>query len=420
MLQCAATGGLGLTLAECLRLAEAGEIGGNQTAMSAIFLDLYGGPSHLDTFDFKPDARSEFRGDFKSIDSAISGVAFPDTLPQLARLADKFCIVRGITHNLGPHGLAREYVYAGNRKRVSLDFPSLGSVVSRVYLPKEPGVPGYIAIPASDAGTGYFGVEFAPFETKAIPKPGCPFSIPGLSMASGNELQEFNRRRQLLEQIDRPIEADAESNKLLRGLGRFRKSALDIVSSNKMKEAMNLPEESQEVRTLFGDDSLSQSCLLAVRFIEAGTRFVSVRSSGWDTHQDNFSTLRDRLCPTLDLALSGLIRALEQKGLLETTVVIAHGEFGRTPKINKDAGREHWPAAMCAVLAGGAIAGGTVVGSTDRDGMYPDTQGFTPDDLFATILTGLRIDPKTSFSTASGREIQLVRDGQSIDQVFTS
>ena len=412
-------GGAGLSLASYLRMSHAGEVS-TAKATSAIFINLNGGPSHMDTFDLKPDAPAEYRGTFNPIKTNVPGVEFCEHLPKLAQVADKFAILRGVTHTLGDHGQGTEYVNAGNRPIPSLEYPGYGAVITK-ELPAPTDLPPFVAIPSSSQRSGYLGVQYAPLNTTATPTPGKPFSVRGIALGSGLTVAEVERRSNLLKDIDKTFAAIESESQLLTGLDRFSQQAYNIITSKKAREAFDISKESGDFSKQFGSDGFGQSCLLATRLVEAGVRFVSISLGGWDTHQDNFTKLKTKNLPTLDGGLAPLFAGLEQKGLLSSTVVFVTGEFGRTPKINTrsaEGGRDHYPRCMFMLLGGGGIKGGQVVGQSDEKATLPASVGYSPDDVAATFYHALGIDHHKEYHTNTGRPMMIVRDGKVLSQLI--
>ena len=410
-------GAAGLSLPGYLRLAEAGEVAGGR-ATSAIFINLGGGPSHMDTFDLKPNAPAEFRGEFKPIATNVPGVEICEHLPKLAQCADKYTILRGVSHSLAAHEFGTKYMNTGNRPIPALEFPGYGPVVI-----KEKGgprdLPPFVAIPDSNQVPGYLGVEFAPFSTTAVPKAGQPFTVRGITLRNGLTVEDVDKRRDLLKKLDSTFAGFEAQSDLIHGLDRFSQRAYDIISSPRSREAFDTSREKPEVAKAFGASAIGQSCLLAGRLVEAGVRFVSLSSGGWDTHDDNFNKLKTRLLPDLDQAVAALFTTLAAKGLLETTAVFVTGEFGRTPKINPRAGRDHFPRAMCVLMGGGGLKGGQVIGASDEKAMGPASgDGITPDDVAASFYHALGIDCRKEYRTSTGRPIAIVRNGKPIPELF--
>jgi len=415
-LRVGALAGIGMSLSRYLALAEAGELS-TAKGKAAIFIRLAGGPSHLDTFDPKPDAPSDIRGEFKPISTNVPGIQISECLPKLAQVADKFAILRGVSHTLAAHELGSLYMNTGNRPLPSIAFPSYGAVVSK-ELGASPDMPAFAAIPSMGGNAaGYLGVEYGPLETGAVPRPGQPVKIRGLTL-NGITLEEIDRRQNLLQRYDTAFGQMAHEDQLLAGMDQFGRKAYAMMRSGKAREAFDMSKESQGITSLFADDSFSQSCLLASRLVESGVKFVTVQLGGWDTHSDNFNLLRNKVLPGFDAGLAGLFRALDSKGLLATTNVFVTGEFGRTPKINKNAGRDHYPRSMFCLLGGGGIKGGQVVGESDAKAEQPKDKPITPDDVAATFYTTMGIDPTKEYRTPGGRPVMIVRYGNVIKQLI--
>lgn len=418
-LRAGALGAVGLTLPNYLRWAAAGQIAESK-AKAAIFINLPGGPSHLDTFDMKPQATAEVRGTFQPIATRIPGVMISEHLPKLASCADKFAILRGVSHTLGAHELGSKYVNSGNRPLGSLDYPGYSAVAAK-ELDGPADLPKSVAIPNSAQRSGFLGVQYAPMNTNATPRPGQPFSVRGVSLAGGLTIDEVERRQNLLQDLDSAFRGFEANSQLLEGLDKFSQQAYSIVTSQRTRQAFDVSQESPEFARPFGDEAFGQSCLLACRLVEAGVRFVTVSFGGWDTHQDNFTRLKDRLLPPLDTGLSALLAGLESKGLLDSTVVLVTGEFGRTPKINNrsaEGGRDHYPRCMFMLMAGGGVRAGQVLGESDETASMPLHDGFSPDDVAASFYHALGIDPAKEYHTSTGRPIKIVRDGRVLPQLF--
>lgn len=409
-------GGTGLTLSRYLRLVAADEIRPD-AAKAGIFINLGGGPSHMDTFDLKPEAPDQFRGEFKPIPTNAPGVQISEHLPKLAQCADQFVVLRGVSHTLAAHELGSEYVNTGNRPLPSLEFPGFGAVVSRE---KEgpADLPPFVAIPNTIQKGGYLGVQYAPLSTGAVPQPGKPFSVRGISLRNGLTVADVEKREQLLKDLDRTFKEVETGSQLLEGLDKFSQQAYSIITSRRAREAFDVSQESPAFAEPFGKSPFGQSCLLASRLVESGVRFVTVTFGGWDTHQDNFGKLKGRLLPTLDEGLSALLTGLAQKGLLDTTAVYVTGEFGRTPKINDKSGRDHYPRAMFMLLAGGDIQAGRVIGASDEKGTEPAGTRYSPDDVAASFYHNLGIDPTHEYETNTGRPVMIVRYGKIIPELF--
>jgi hypothetical protein len=411
--------GAGLTLAQYLRLAQAGELK-SAPAKAGIFIHLAGGPSHMDTFDLKPDAPKEYRGLFSPIETNVHGIQISEHLPKLSKCADKYAILRGVSHTLAAHRLGSEYVNTGTRPVASLEYPGYGAVVTREF-PADHDIPSFVAIPRNPhQKPGFLGVQYAPLNTGSTPRPGQPFNVRGISIGDGISLTEVERRKNLLRDLDVAFKGYEQDDQLLKGLDKFSEQAHTIMTSSRSRDAFDINKESPAYAAPFGESPLGQSCLLASRLVEAGVRFVTISSGGWDTHQDNFTRLKDRQLPPLDEALSALFNGLAEKGLLDSTAIFVTGEFGRTPKINSrstEGGRDHYPRCMFMLMAGGGIRGGQVVGASDDKATGPDSQAITPDDAAATFYHSLGIDYTKEYQSSIGRPITIVRDGTAIREL---
>lgn len=420
LLQIGFLSGVGLSLTDYLRWSSASEPGGERrgTADAVIFVHLAGGPAHLDTLDMKPDAPSEERGPFAMIDTVMPGVPACEHLPKLARTLDRFALIRGISHATGDHLLANQFLLSGNKPSAAVRYPAMGCVMTKER-PSADDMPSYVAVPNSDANPGFMGVEYAPFKTGTVPQAGKPFEMRGLALAEGMTVEKFKRRESLRSDLDTALRDVDASADVLDGLDRFGKKALEMILSPHARTAFDVSQESPAIAKLFATDDLGQSCLLAARLVEHGVRFVSVSHQGWDTHLDNFENLKNKLLPPFDAAAPALIEALRQKGLLERTLVVFTGEFGRTPTINKNAGRDHWPRTMWTLATGGGVRAGQLIGGTDAKGHGPDdATHLKPDDLAASIFRALGVDHKLEYRTKTGRPVILVQHGEPIGGLF--
>lgn len=414
-------GATGLTLANYLRLAAAGQTNEKAQAKAGIFINLTGGPTHLDTFDMKPEAPPEYRGLFNPIKTNVEGIEFCEHMPKLAQVADKFAIVRGVTHALGAHQLGQEYVTTGNRPLPSLQYPGVGSIVAK-ELPSPPDLPPFVAIPNTNMGGGYLGVKYNPLNTGGTPRPGQPFSVRGVALRSGLTVADVEKRQNLLKDLDATFKSIESENQLLDGLDKFSEQAYAMITSKRAREAFDVSQESPAFARQFGETPFGMSCLLATRLVEAGVKFVTITLGGWDTHQNNFDRLENALLPPLDEGFSALLAGLEQKGLLESTAILMTGEFGRTPRLNNRSnpgGRDHYPRCMFMITAGGSVRGGQVVGKSDDKATLPDGPGYKPDDVVASFFYNLGIDHQHEYHTATGRPITIVRDGVVIKELFS-
>lgn len=416
-IQIGALAGMGLSIPGMLSRASAGEVKERKTR-AAIYVRLTGGPSHMDTFDMKPDAPSTHRGEFKEIGTKVPGMRICEHLPKLAQCTDKFAIVRGISHTLAAHQLGQQYLASGNRPIASLQYPSFGAVVAK-ELGGPDALPPFVAIPNQNNNpTGFLGVEYGPFETSSAPEKGRPMRVRGLALGQGVTMHDIQRRENLVKRYDTIFGSLNHDDKLLAGMDEFSRKAFSMMQSSEAKKAFDLTREPASISNLFGESGFSQSCLLATRLVEAGVPFITVTMGGWDTHQDNFNRLKDTNLPTLDDGLAGLFQTLDVKGLLDTTTVFVSGEFGRTPKINVRGGRDHYPRAMFSLFGGGGIDGGQVVGESDAKGEAPTDWKITPDDLGATLYHTLGVDFRKEYHTPTGRPVMIVRDGSVIKELL--
>ena len=409
-------GGIGLSLSDYLRLAQANTLAASADA--CIFIHLKGGPSHLDTLDMKPEAPVEEQGEFKRIQTVIPGFEVCEHLPKLAKWIDRFSLIRGISHAAGAHPLANEYLFTGNRPTPAVVYPSMGSVTAKeLAAPK--AIPPFVAIPNSDMAAGFLGVGYGSFKTTSVPKQNQPYEVRGLAIPNGLTIEKIQSREALLRDLDQTFRvADADSQ-VLAGLDQFGRKANEMILSVNSRQAFDISRESPNILKLFEKDDVSQSLLLAGRLVEHGVRFVTVTHDGWDTHLDNFANHKNKLLPPLDAGLTSLVEMLELKGLLERVLVVVTGEFGRTPTINKQAGRDHWPQTMWTLVAGGGVKRGFFLGATDKKGHRPDDQTkLKPDDLAATIFHALGIDPRREYLTPNGRPILLVPEGNVMKELF--
>lgn len=415
--------GSSLTLPHLLRASDAGK---PKKDVSLIFVFLHGGQSHLDTFDLKPDAPAEIRGDFNPAKTKIPGLLICDLLPKVNAQVDKFSLVRSFRHHNSDHGPADHYILTGyfptagfnpslspNNQR-----PCVGSVVSKKLGPKG-SVPAYVALPKlhPSGGPAYLGSNHAPFVIDADPS--APnFSVPDLVPPPAIASDRLDDRKKLLEQVDRfHKSAEQKANAQAGAIGAFRDKAFDLMTSQQAKTAFNIHAEADKLRDEYGRHSLGQSCLMARRLVEAGVRCVTIDHSNWDTHDGNFAVLKDSLLPMYDTAISTLFRDLSDRGLLDSTLVVVTGEFGRTPRINKNAGRDHWGPAFTVLLGGGGIKPGVVVGKTDARAEKPASDPYGPEDLFATMYALMGIDPKDEVHTPDGRPAALVNNGKLISEL---
>lgn len=422
-------GGLGILGLNLPRLLRARDVMPPPNDVSCILLWLSGGISQLDSFDPKPDAPREIRGEFGTIPTTTPGIHFVEYLPKLAKLTRKFSLVRSLTHNQGTHGLADQLVtsgYAPTPSGVGVRFPCQGSVVSWATGFRN-GVPPYVyvgdvtgpdAFRKRDAlNAGVLGAQHNPLELgDKANEPN--FKVQGISPPKGVDVARLNSRREMLSLIDhwqRNSDARLES---LKSVDAYYEKAYSLVTSPMAKRAFNLEEEPAGLRDAYGRTMYGQSCLLARRLVQAGVKYVTVGMPGWDTHVDNFNAMRDDLLPVLDTTYSALLEDLDQKGMMDSTLVICMSEFGRTPKINAEAGRDHWPATQVFAMGGGGVKTGVIVGETSDRSEYPTERPVSVQDFSATVYKALGIPSTLEYHTAENRPISLVKDGQPIAELI--
>jgi hypothetical protein len=431
LLQVGGLGFLGLGLPGLLRAMESS---GKRKARAhaVIFLHQWGGPSHHDTFDMKPNAPAEIRGEFKPITSNVPGMSVCERLPRMAHVMDKVTLIKSLRHEMKNHNSAGYYSLTGyapptddQRLRDSTDLcPAYGSVVDRLA-PSRPGVPTFVAYPYVISDGSITPGQHASFLGKAHDPllvrqdPNAPdFRLPELSLPENLSLQRLENRRAVLKLIDEQADLLDYSAKA-RGIDAHYERAMTMLSAPGVKQAFDLSSEPVAVREKYGRTTYGQGCLLARRLVEAGARFINVYFSqsiggcegGWDTHGFNdkpmYPILKNHLLPITDQTLPTLLEDLGDRGLLDTTLVVWVGEFGRSPKINNIAGRDHWPQCYPALLAGGGVKRGHVFGASDRTGAFPASEPLRPEDLSATIYHLLGIDPKTEVADALNRPLPI-------------
>ncbi len=397
----------GLTLADALAYARDGK------AKSCILVWLNGGPSHLDMFDLKPDAPAEVRGEFRPTKTPLDGVRVCEHLPRIAKLLDRCTLIRSVTSPEGNHDRASHYMLTGYRPTPALVYPGFGSVVAKEFGVGK-ALPNYIAVPTAPqySGAGYLTAAFEPFAASVDKVKDLESPVP------------LDRRREMLAAIDRYC-TSVESYP---ARDTFLEQAFGLVTSKEARAAFDLSKEDPRARARYGSSRVGQSCLLARRLIEAGSRFVTVNDDGWDTHDNAWKRLAGTFSqgkqiyagklPDLDIAYSALLEDLQERGLLDSTLVILMGEFGRTPKLNSIGGRDHWPRAMSVLLAGGGVKRGQVVGETDAYGELPAERPVLPEDLLATVYALLGIDTEREYRTETGRPVKVLGSGEAVKEAI--
>jgi hypothetical protein len=423
----AAIGGLGFT--DILRMrAEAAQAAGKASAddIRCIFIWLDGGPSHYETFDPKPQAPAEIRGQFGSIPTSVPGVHFSEVMPHLAKQMHRVSILRSLCHKDPNHGGGNHYLMTGAPTPVPVGcgafvsfHPSFGSVVSQSRGVRN-GLPAYMSLPqvSRSGGPNFLGAQHAPFVVGGSPA-SKGFRVRDVAMPPSISEGRALARRELrlaLDKMERISDRVADDPTL--GFDTYYQQATELVTSPKAQAAFDIEKEPQAVREKYGMNDFGQRCLLARRLVEVGVSFVVNYYGGWDHHRGLFKTMKEDDGPRMDKGLAALIEDLDERGLLDTTLVICLGEFGRTPKVNKDAGRDHWPNAMSVLLAGAGVPRGQVIGATDPMGYYAAENIYSPEDFAVSLYTKLGIDAHQVMHTPAGRPVQLVNGGKVIKELF--
>jgi hypothetical protein len=419
MLQVGALAGTGLALPDLLRLRAIATGSEASKQRSAILVYLQGGPSHFETFDPKPEAPLEIRGPYSPIATSVAGVQISETLPQLAALAHRYSLIRSCCHDNSGHGGGTRYVQTGY-KSASLenelphDYPAVGSIVAKVRGPMHGGLPTYIHVPnGDDGGAKYLGNAFDAFSVYSNGKP------VGMEMKARLSLDRLEDRRTLKTSLDR-LARQGEKRQAMDSIDELERQALEMLSSTAAHEAFDVSKETAATKERYGNHEFGKCLLLARRFIEAGAGFVSVRVGSWDHHGNAGGTVtsgvKDNNVP-LDQSLSALISDLHERGLSESTVLWCWGEFGRSPRINKFVGRDHWPQAMSVLMSGGGIKPGIVVGATNKKGENPIDRALSPSEVLATVYRQLGIDTQRQFVNTAGRPISILASGEPIAEL---
>lgn len=447
LLQLGGAGILGLTLPKLMRAEDAARSGPviKPRAKSVIFLFQWGGPSHIDMFDRKPNAPDDIRGPLKSIPSSCPGLEMCEQLPQTARRMDKVTIIRTLTHTMKNHNSAGYYALTGQappsddqRLRDSLDlFPAYGSVVDKLA-PSASGMPTFVSYPHTIRDGSITPGQHASFLGKAhdplffTEDPNSPnFRLPELSLPASLPIDRLQRRREMQKLVDRQARL-LEFSREARGFDEYYDRAIGMLTSDKVRQAFDLSAENPEVRDRYGRTTYGQGCLLARRLVESGVKFVTVyfsdniggkstTSGGWDTHGFDdtrmFPIVQKYHFPITEQTLPTLLDDLEERGLLDETLVVWMGEFGRTPKINKNISRDHWPQCYSVLLAGAGVKRGFIHGKSDANAMFPDEHPVRPEDLAATIYHLLGISPESEIRDRNDRPLAIA--GKPVMEVMT-
>jgi hypothetical protein len=424
-LRVGALGLTGLTMADLLRLRSRAATGGEasrDTAVIQVFLG--GGPSHIDTYDPKPDAPSEYRGEFRALATSVAGVAFSELLPRQARQMHRLAVVRSLHHTTTDHSEGSHWVLTGHAPRQSTprlnERPSVGSVVAKSRGANRAGagagLPSYVAVPEPPAFgyASYLGPGENPFSPSGDLAANA--RVPYLDPPPGLTLDRLEDRRALLAKLDQ-ADRRRDLSGTMAGLDRFTAEAYAMITGPAARRAFDLSLEDPRRRDRYGRTRVGQACLLALRLVESGVSFVTVNEPGWDHHGQIFPGCRRQL-PALDAALAALVEDVYDRGLDRKVLLLVWGEFGRTPHVNGSAGRDHWPGAFSAVLAGGSLKTGQVVGETGRKGEAPNDRGVRPEDVIQTLYSVLGIDPSRTFPSENGRPMPILNLGRPIAELL--
>jgi hypothetical protein len=412
----------GLTLPNLLRHdAVAREATGSSKRRAVILVWQAGGPSHLDMYDLKPTAPAEYRGEFKPIPTNVPGIEISEHLPLQAAMFDKFSVVRSAFHTNAGHGMGSQWMLTGYQPTIEVNdnlYPACGSVVAALNGPNEPGMPAYCNVPNRlDLGkAAYLGASYNPFSPDSNPND-AGFQVRNMKLPGNLTVDRLGRRQQLLAQVD-SIRRDIDTKGDIVGLDKFYRDAFEMVTNEMALKAFDINKEDPRLREKYGRNDLGQSCLLARRLVEAGVTYVTIQAGGgWDTHGNNFAELKNNLLPKFDRGVAALVDDLFVRGLQDDVLVMAMGEFGRTPRINPGAGRDHWPGAMSVLFAGGGLKMGQAIGSTDSKAEYPTSKPYTPGCVLSTMYHTLGIDHHHTFYDHGRRPLTVLPEGQPIPEL---
>ncbi len=417
----------GLTLPALLQLQAQAAAVRPATAKACIFFMLEGGPSHIDMWDLKPEAPKEIRGLFNPISTNVPGTQISEILPLCSKVADRFTILRSHSHNDNAHQTGRHWLLTGyppgfadgQAKGVPFNelYPSIGSIVSRELGPGG-DVPPYVEIPNAlgPGGPGFYGAKYAPFTIENDPAQP-DFKVRDLDVPDSVTGDRFSRRQQLLAETEQLGAGPSATGRAVM-LKSYYEQAMKLVTSTQARQAFDIHSEPAEMRERYGYSSIGQCALLARRLVGAGCRFIGIEHGSWDTHFDNFTSHSKALVPPTDRAFSALVTDLDERGMLDETLVIMMGEMGRTPRINNDAGRDHWSQCQTVILAGGGIRRGAVIGASDATASFPTTHPYGIQDLLRTVFHLMGVDADKVYHTPLGRPVPIVSGGRRIEEVL--
>jgi len=414
-------GGLGVTLPGFLRQQAFADQKDYATrvgvATGIIHIFLPGGLAHQESFDPKPFAPAEYRGPFGAIDTKLKGVQFGEHLKDLAQLADKFTVIRSMSHGEAAHERGTHNMFTGYRPSPAVEYPSIGSVISHELGPRN-NLPPYVCVPSVPneyANSGFLSSAFGPFALGSDPAQG-NFQVRDLALPNGVSDERFAKRRSLLETVDNHFRT-LEKSDALDSMDAFYQHAYKLISSQQAREAFNLKDEPDALKDQYGRSAAGQRMLLARRLIEAGVRFVSLTAGGWD-HHDNLKGNIEKELPSVDKAIAALLRDLERRGTLDTTLVMVTSEFGRSPKVNQTGGRDHWPRVFSVMLAGGGVKKGLIHGSSDALAGEPEEDMVTVADLATTAYNQIGITADKELMAPGNRPIEICQGGQVLEAIL--
>jgi hypothetical protein len=420
-LQVGLMAGLGLTLGDYFRMTARAETKFYESkegpAKSIIHIFLPGGMAHQESWDPKPFAPVEYRGSLGTVQTKLDGVLFSQNLAKTAQIADKITVCRSMTHGEAAHERGTHNMFTGYRPSPALSYPSFGAVISHEFGPRK-SLPPYVCVPSMPnefAGSGYLSSAYGPFSLGSDPADG-NFQVKDLVLPAGMSAERFAKSKTMLQSVDSHFR-HLEKSDALDAMDTFYQRAYGLLSSNEAREAFNMAAEPDKMKDAYGRNQAGMRMLLARRLVEAGVRMVSLTFGGWD-HHDNIAGAINGQMPPFDQAFAMLIADLEQRGLLDSTLVVVSSEFGRTPKINATAGRDHWPKVFSVVLAGGGIKKGSVYGSSDATASEPDEKPLTVEDFATTIYNQLGIVADKELMAPGDRPIEIVDGGKVLKELL--
>jgi len=416
----------GLSLSDFLRMKAQAVAGTARSNTAVIMFWLDGGPTHMDTYDLKPSAPAEYRGSFMPIKTNVPGVEICELLPQHAKVMDKLSIVRSMHHNNGDHFAAAHWMLTGYHGSTAADlppkYPGVGAIAAKLRGANRPGVPAFVGVPNIHSvgltpgyhGAAYLGVGYNPLDAGGDPnRPN--YQVPNLQLVSGVDMSRMDDRRSLLGGLDR-VRREVDRTGLMNGMDQFNLQAFEMVTGESARRAFDIDREDPRVRDRYGRHTWGQSALLARRLVEAGVTFVTITAAGWDDHGQVANAMKAKL-PPLDRAVGALVEDLTSRGLIDNVAVCVMGEFGRTPRINPGAGRDHWGEVMSVLIGGGGLKGGQIIGSSNSKGEVPKDRPVKPAHVLHTLYHVLGIDPTLQFVNNSGRPIPVLGDGTAIAEL---